>query len=1161
MTETKPTRQPAHEWLWVGIVLFLGLALRLAVAPSYGYGGFEGDMIDYKQGTHRALTLGIHDLYSLNQFNNLAVTGGEWNGGYFADYPPVNYYIWMAFLAPYRQWSRADFDLWDSTLNFYDIARTDLPERLARTRLFTVLIKLPSILAELGLALLAYFVTRRRRFSVALLVLALIALNPALMVDTAHWGAPDAVHTLFIAGALVLLLRQRAVIPGVLLALAILAKPQVVVFAPIVLLIAWKRIGWRGVLRSALAGMATTLLVLAPFIVHGTFGQFVEGVLQTVGEEPVISANANNLWWLITNGQAYGIVDTVRIFGPFTIRHLSLLLLAIAYLYAVLNWHKKGTPEFTVAAFVGFSFFMLPTEIHENHIYPVLPLLAFALPYDRRLLRILGVISVTMFVNMLAFDPSWLTKGGIVHYVVTSTGLAMATLNTLAFGGLAWVLFTPQRAASPEIEMREIEVERRMRRAAETARDYVRSLYLYLLRFLSHYLGLLLATAVLVTLAYQIPSGPVTVDLGRRGDQRLIQGFHFREQDAVHGTFRWTGGHATVTFPGAGGGPTRLSARLSGLRPAGPARVALRANGRLLDTFDAGGDLTTYTFDLPRGAAGLRGDLVITLDSDTFVPSGPDPRSLGLLVDWVRLESGTPWAPTWPPLSQIVLLGAGVWILFAWFLWWGLAMRAALAGGLLGALVGAAGYAFARPWLTLNSWPALVALVALVLVTVVLVGLLRLLTRWLDSTTLSASQARQLVLILLLALALRVPFMATTGYDADVRMYETWSWKSTTLGIHTLYEPSAGVTSDNHPGILYPFKAIGWTFQRLFDPEFPFPEQTRMDHRFLLRFPAVLADLFIGVFVYAVARHRLNHRLAALVMISFVFNPAIIFDSAFYGQLDAVHSLLVVAAVVIIGEGFPGWGWLIMGLTMLTKPQTYVVAPLLVVITAKRFGWSGLVRGGLASVAGGMLLVVPFLRYGTFGSFARYMVSISQVHPVVGANADNLWWWVTGGQAAHIFDTAPIPALAALGLPLSYRTAGIVLVLGMLIFVWYTAWRRPYPPALYEFAALSALVFFVLSTEMHENYMYLALPLLALVYFTDRRLTILYAVLSLTFLANMALHYPAIVAWLVPQNPDIFFGAELFWPRMITSILNTAGLTWWLWSLRSPERRAILNSR
>jgi len=292
-----------------------------------------------------------------------------------------------------------------------------------------------------------------------------------------------------------------------------------------------------------------------------------------------------------------------------------------------------------------------------------------------------------------------------------------------------------------------------------------------------------------------------------------------------------------------------------------------------------------------------------------------------------------------------------------------------------------------------------------------------------------------------------------------------------------------------------------------------------MDHRLLLRFPAVLSDLLIGVFAYAVARRRLNHRLAAMALAAFVFNPAIIFDSAYYGQLDAVHSLLLVAAVVIIGEGFPGWGWLVMGIAMLTKPQTYVVAPLLVLVTARRFGWWGLVRGGLASVVGGLLVVLPFLRFGTFDSFARYMISISQVHPVVGANADNFWWWMTGGQAARIFDTTPVPVLAALGLSLSYRTAGVVLVLGVLLVVWYAAWHRPHPPALYEWAALSALVFFVLSTEMHENYMYLTLPLLALVFYNERRFTILYAGLSVTFLANMALHYPAIVAWLVPQNP------------------------------------------
>jgi len=234
------------------------------------------------------------------------------------------------------------------------------------------------------------------------------------------------------------------------------------------------------------------------------------------------------------------------------------------------------------------------------------------------------------------------------------------------------------------------------------------------------------------------------------------------------------------------------------------------------------------------------------------------------------------------------------------------------------------------------------------------------------------------------------------------------------------------------------------------------------------------------------------------------------------------------------------------------------VAPLLVLVTARRFGWGGLVRGGLASLAGGLLVVLPFLRYGTFGSFAHYMVSITKVHPVVGANADNFWWWMSSGRAAAIFDTTPIPLLSALGLSQSYRTTGIALVLLTLLIVWYRAWRQPEPPALYEWAAISALIFFVLSTEMHENYMYLTLPLLALGYYADRRLTILYALLSLTFFANMALHYPAIVAWLVPQNPDIFFGAELFWPRLATAILNTVALGWWMWSLRSPARRAIL---
>ena len=60
-----------HAWLALAIVAG-GLFIRLAVAPSYGYLGREGDLLEQKQATHRALTLGIHEVYTPNAVNDPA---------------------------------------------------------------------------------------------------------------------------------------------------------------------------------------------------------------------------------------------------------------------------------------------------------------------------------------------------------------------------------------------------------------------------------------------------------------------------------------------------------------------------------------------------------------------------------------------------------------------------------------------------------------------------------------------------------------------------------------------------------------------------------------------------------------------------------------------------------------------------------------------------------------------------------------------------------------------------------------------------------------------------------------------------------------------------------------------------------------------------------
>jgi len=459
------------------------------------------------------------------------------------------------------------------------------------------------------------------------------------------------------------------------------------------------------------------------------------------------------------------------------------------------------------------------------------------------------------------------------------------------------------------------------------------------------------------------------------------------------------------------------------------------------------------------------------------------------------------------------------------------------------------------PGQELSPWTAPLHILGSTLGMGALAALLSWTVRRLSGTAPSALELRQLLLLAALAYGVRLLLMATPGYEVDVTNYVRWSWLSWENGIHTLYDPSTGMMSDSHPGSLYLLKLVGGAYSAMVGPGVQYPRYAEPLFRFLARFPATAADLAIGALLYAWSRRRLSHGWASLVMAGFLFNPAVLFDSALYGQTDSLHALPALAAMILLDRGRPGWGWLAMGAALMVKPQTYLLVPLLVLATGKRFGSRGSAKGAAAAFGGMLLMVMPFILFGTFGQLWRYLLTITELQPVVSANADNLWWTILHGRSFYTADTGMVPSLSAFGLPLSYRTAGLSMLALLHVPVWRAVWRQPRSPALFAWAALSVLVFFSVCTQMHENYLYLALPILAMVCGEDRRLLFSYAALSCTFTLNMALHYPALVELLVPRNPDIFSGPELFWPRLGVSAVHVCLLAWMLVSfLRRPPR-------
>jgi Gpi18-like mannosyltransferase len=247
------------------------------------------------------------------------------------------------------------------------------------------------------------------------------------------------------------------------LAIGGLTKPQAFVFGPLLLLRAFQNQKTRGVLFAGIGGALGVALALAPTVFAGALPGLVAHFLDTVGHHPILSANAHNLWWLVMRGNI-NVPDESILFAGLSYRAVGLILLAGAYglalLLVILSGAKnlgsavkrffvaKNAPQndmlgrdvWLAAAYVGFAFFILPTEIHENYGFAVLALLAVAIAFEKRweVIALYAVLSVTMVVNYALYDPNVFALLGVSapDAQLLNARWVNAAVNVVVFG--AW---------------------------------------------------------------------------------------------------------------------------------------------------------------------------------------------------------------------------------------------------------------------------------------------------------------------------------------------------------------------------------------------------------------------------------------------------------------------------------------------------------------------------------------------------------------------------------------------------------------------------------------------------------------------------------------------------------------------------------------------------
>ena len=380
--------------------LILGALLRVGTLPLGG----TGDVVIWKVWSFAA-TSDLTGVYGVGgspperrvlHWQDEAMT---------VDYPPVTFYELAAAGHLYR-WLHPMFE--------------DSPT-------LTVLVKLPGVIAELLLVALVLSWGRRRFGGDAAAWTALaLWLNPALLLNGPVLGYLDAQMAIPAAIAVTAASAGWGALAGVVAAIAVLTKAQAVFVMPVIaVLLYWRSPSqrWRLPALAAIAGAATSCLLVLPYVVRGAWANLVQAVGRLAAQD-MISAQGVNVWWIFTWvvrvfdmlpdwGWWRSLTQEVRILqisvaidvGYPNARVIGLLLVSGAIAWAM--WRARRVSSLAgaaaLAAWCAYAYMLLAAQVHENHLYLTVPLLAIAAGLAPRYRRIFWSVSVIAALNLYLF--------------------------------------------------------------------------------------------------------------------------------------------------------------------------------------------------------------------------------------------------------------------------------------------------------------------------------------------------------------------------------------------------------------------------------------------------------------------------------------------------------------------------------------------------------------------------------------------------------------------------------------------------------------------------------------------------------------------------------------------------------------------------------------
>ena len=378
-------------------LLFLAMLIAAIIIrlPLMTFRGYYDDLASYVTwGT--IVNQHFTNIYTAN--SGSGVGPGRGGFGIFVgstiNYPPGTPYLFGALVYLFHHWPANSYHTTLATLMNSDGEGPFIA-------------KIPLLVSDVAATVLLYWQARRRHTAeFALIAATSFAFSPALLYNGVIWGQTDGLVALPILAGLFALLDERYILGGVSLALAVLIKPQPIIFVPLVLLYVWRWHGRQNFIRFAVAGAVTLLIFCLPILVpHFQILDMLHNVqTQSYNASSRLTSDAFNFWWLIGYSQ-----ETISstFLGISSGIVGDLLFGAVTVVCGYQIWRRREPIVFLFALAVQiFSFFMFMGGQHERYLFLYVPLMLACLIVsdhvgEKHLVALYMLGTALCFLNML----------------------------------------------------------------------------------------------------------------------------------------------------------------------------------------------------------------------------------------------------------------------------------------------------------------------------------------------------------------------------------------------------------------------------------------------------------------------------------------------------------------------------------------------------------------------------------------------------------------------------------------------------------------------------------------------------------------------------------------------------------------------------------------